>query len=119
VEFIDLGFSYREGLPQVLSGVSASLPSLTKCGVAGRTGSGKSSLMLLLFRMYELEHGKVTIDGIDISKIGLHTLRKKIAIIPQDPVIFSGDIRGNLDPFKQYSDAALWDCLEQVRLTPL
>jgi ATP-binding cassette subfamily C (CFTR/MRP) protein 4 len=81
----------------------------------GRTGAGKSSLIASLFRLAELD-GQIIIDGIDSKSIGLHDLRSKIAIIPQDPVLFSGSLRKNLDPFGQYSDEALWNSLEGAKL---
>eukprot|EP00457_Paulinella_chromatophora_P000127 gb/GEZN01000127.1/.p1 GENE.gb/GEZN01000127.1/~~gb/GEZN01000127.1/.p1 ORF type:complete len:795 (-),score=98.70 gb/GEZN01000127.1/:2430-4814(-) len=116
IDFEGLTFAYREGLAPVLKNFTASIKSQETVGVAGRTGSGKSSLMLCLFRMYELTTGRILIDGIDIAKIGLHTLRKKLAIIPQDPVIFSGTVRFNLDPFEEYSEKDCWHALEQVQL---
>ena len=84
-------------------------------GVVGRTGAGKSSIIQSLFRLAENE-GQIFIDGIDIGAIGLHDLRKKISIIPQEPVLFSGSLRFNLDPFGERSDAELWTALDQVEL---
>ena len=80
----------------------------------GRTGSGKSTLTQCLFRTLELASGSITIDGVDIGSVNLHTLRSRISIIPQDPVLFTGTVRKNLDPFSDYDDAALWDVLKQV-----
>lgn len=116
IEFKDVVFRYRKDLDPVLKGLSASIAEEEVVGVAGRTGSGKSSLMLTLFRMYEIDSGTISIDGIDISKIGLHTLRKKLGIIPQDPVIFSGTIASNLDPFEEFTDQDKWDALSHVQL---
>jgi len=79
----------------------------------GRTGAGKSSLLAVLYRMAE-PFGAITIDGVNTKEIGLHDLRRNMSIIPQDPVLFSGTMRYNLDPFSDFSDAALWDVLEQV-----
>lgn len=85
-------------------------------GIVGRTGAGKSSLTLGLFRIIEAAGGSITIDGIDISKLGLHSLRSRLTIIPQDPVLFSGTLRINLDPFEQQTDDAVWRALEHAHL---
>ncbi len=116
VELHDLVMAYRPGLEPAIKGLTATFQATEKIGVAGRTGSGKSSLMLCLFRMYELKSGSIWIDGVDIRKIGLHTLRKRLAIIPQDPIVFSGTIRQNLDPFNEYSDADISRALADVHL---
>ncbi|KAG1832564.1 ABC protein [Suillus subalutaceus] len=113
VEFNDVKMAYRPGLPNVLRGISIKIGGGEKIGVVGRTGAGKSSLMLALFRIVELSGGSITIDGIDISTIGLKDIRSKISIIPQDPLLFSGTIRSNLDPFSQHGDAELWDALHR------
>lgn len=85
-------------------------------GVVGRTGAGKSSLIAALFRMCPLREGRILIDQVDIASVGLHTLRGRLAIIPQDPVLFSGNLRFNLDPFEEVGEEALWAMLEQVQL---
>eukprot|EP01155_Anaeramoeba_flamelloides_P009729 Anaeramoba_flamelloidesa198_170.p1 GENE.a198_170~~a198_170.p1 ORF type:complete len:1439 (+),score=398.63 a198_170:113-4429(+) len=118
IEFKNISMRYREGLDPVLKKVSAKIKSNEKIGIVGRTGSGKSSLVLCIFRIVELFEGQILIDGVDISKIGLHELRGKLAIIPQDPILFTGTIRDNLDPFGELkrSDKDLWTILDQVYL---
>ena len=107
---------YREDLENVLSDVSIRIAPGEKIGIVGRTGAGKSSLTLGLFRMLEHTTGRIMIDGVDIGEIGLHDLRHKLTIIPQDPVIFSGTIRMNLDPFSTCSDEEIWKSLELSHL---
>ncbi|KAI3395735.1 hypothetical protein diail_958 [Diaporthe ilicicola] len=116
IEVNDLVVGYAPDLPPVLKGLSFSVKTNERIGVVGRTGAGKSSLTLALFRFLEARSGTVHIDGLDISKIKLHDLRSRLAIIPQDPVLFSGTVRSNLDPFKQHTDAELRDSLERVHL---
>ncbi|RLN59762.1 hypothetical protein BBJ29_006823 [Phytophthora kernoviae] len=116
VEFTNVAMRYRDDLPLVLKGVSFSVASGEKVGICGRTGSGKSSLMSVLFRVVELSSGCVCIDGVDIASITVHQLRTKLIIIPQDPMLFSGSLRMNLDPFAEQSDAQLWDVLRKVHL---
>ena len=88
----------------------------SKIGIVGRTGAGKTSLVSTLLRMAELDSGILKIDNQDISKLGLKTLRSAIAVIPQDPTLFQGTIRYNLDPFDQYSDEQVWTALEKAHL---
>jgi ABC-type multidrug transport system fused ATPase/permease subunit len=116
IVFSNLKLRYRPELPLVLKGVSAKIEPREKIGICGRTGSGKSSLMVSLFRIVESAPGSILIDGVDISLIGLRELRSSISIIPQDPVMFSGTIRSNLDPFHERTDAQLWQILEQVSM---
>lgn len=116
IEVRDLVVGYAPDLPAVLNGLSFTVEKNQRVGVVGRTGAGKSSLTLALFRFLEARKGSVYIDGIDVAKIKLHDLRSRLAIIPQDPVLFSGTIRSNLDPFDELSDAELYDALERVHL---
>lgn len=107
---------YREGLDLVLKGIDFAVKSREKVGIVGRTGAGKSSLTLALFRLIEAADGEIIIDDVNISEIGLHSLRTRLTIIPQDPVLFSGSLRMNIDPFNSYSDDAIWTSLEQSHL---
>ncbi|XP_074103400.1 multidrug-Resistance like Protein 1 isoform X5 [Cotesia typhae] len=116
VEFRDYKVRYREGLDLVLNGLSFSVNGGEKVGIVGRTGAGKSSLTLSLFRIIEAAEGKIFIDGIDISELGLHALRARLTIIPQDPVLFSGTLRLNLDPFDVHTDEQIWQALEHAHL---
>lgn len=116
VEFQNFQVRYREGLELVLKGIDFSVKSQEKIGIVGRTGAGKSSLTLALFRIIESAGGKIVIDDVDIAKIGLHSLRSRLTIIPQDPVLFSGSLRMNIDPFNSYPDDAIWTALEQSHL---
>ena len=117
IEFRDVAMGYRVELPTVLSGCSFTIEGGTSVGICGRTGSGKSSLLVALFRLVNVRGGRITIDGVDIATLPLAELRSKVAIIPQDPVLFSGSLRSNLDPFKEHDDSALWDLLEQCAMS--
>uniref|UniRef100_A0A671YDR5 ATP-binding cassette, sub-family C (CFTR/MRP), member 2 n=1 Tax=Sparus aurata TaxID=8175 RepID=A0A671YDR5_SPAAU len=107
---------YRPGLDLVLHGITCDIGSTEKIGIVGRTGAGKSSLTNCLFRIIEAAEGRILIDGVDISLIGLHDLRNRLTIIPQDPVLFSGSLRMNLDPFDRFSDEDIWRVLELSHL---
>lgn len=114
--FDNVHMRYRDGLPLVLKGLTMHVKGGERIGVVGRTGAGKSSIMSTLFRLVELSAGSITIDGLDISTIGLHDLRSRLAIIPQDPTLFKGTIRSNLDPFNEHTDLELWSALRQSDL---
>ncbi|OQR70921.1 multidrug resistance-associated protein 1-like, partial [Tropilaelaps mercedesae] len=112
----DYATRYRPGLDEVIRGISLQIPAAHKVGIVGRTGAGKSSLTLALFRLLEASRGAMFIDGVDISSLGLLTLRSKLTIIPQEPVLFVGTIRTNLDPAGEYSDEELWAALARAHL---
>ncbi|NWS66143.1 MRP1 protein, partial [Crotophaga sulcirostris] len=116
IEFINYKAKYRKNLGLALNDVSFQTQSKEKVGIVGRTGAGKSTLTNCLFRVLEGSEGKIIIDGIDISTIGLHDLRGNLNIIPQDPVLFSGTLQSNLDPLGKYSDLELWEVLELCHL---
>ena len=115
VEMRDVSLRYREG-PLVLKHVNLSVGAREKVGIVGRTGAGKSSLTVALFRIAPLSAGSVTIDGVDVGKLGLAEARRALCIIPQDPVLFCASLRFNVDPFGEYSDERIWSVLEQVGL---
>ncbi|KAJ2704612.1 hypothetical protein FB645_003109 [Coemansia sp. IMI 203386] len=116
VEFKGYSTRYREGLDLVLKDLSFRVEPRQKVGIAGRTGAGKSSLTLALFRIIEAAGGQILIDGEDIAQYGLYDVRSKLSIIPQDPVLFAGTVRENLDPFNSYSDQEIWRALEHAHL---
>uniref|UniRef100_A0AC11DHG0 Uncharacterized protein n=1 Tax=Ovis aries TaxID=9940 RepID=A0AC11DHG0_SHEEP len=116
VEFVDYRARYRDDLGLALQDITFQTHGEEKVGIVGRTGAGKSTLSNCLFRIVERSGGKIIIDGIDISTIGLHDLRGKLNIIPQDPVLFSGTLRMNLDPLDKYPDHELWEVLELCHL---
>ncbi|XP_072229952.1 ATP-binding cassette sub-family C member 3 isoform X2 [Leuresthes tenuis] len=116
VEFHEYSVRYREGLDLVLKNITLNVKGGEKIGIVGRTGAGKSSMTLCLFRLLEAAAGEITIDDVKISEIGLHDLRSKLTIIPQEPVLFSGTLRMNLDPFEKYNDEEVWKALEHSHL---
>ncbi|XP_063913516.1 probable multidrug resistance-associated protein lethal(2)03659 [Zophobas morio] len=115
IDFQSVSMRYAPEEPTVLKNLTFTIKSAEKVGIVGRTGAGKSSLISALFRLADVE-GAIVIDGIDTKTISLQSLRSKISIIPQEPVLFSGTLRKNLDPFDEYSDETLWDALEEVEL---
>ncbi|CAM0878903.1 unnamed protein product [Alopecurus aequalis] len=116
IELHNLHVQYAPHLPLVLKGVTCTLSGGMKTGIVGRTGGGKSTLIQTLFRIVDPCIGQVLIDGIDISTIGLHDLRTRLSIIPQDPVMFEGTLRSNIDPLHEYSDEKIWEALDSCHL---
>jgi ABC-type multidrug transport system fused ATPase/permease subunit len=116
IRFENYSTRYRADLDLVLKNLSFNLLPHEKVGVVGRTGAGKSSLAMALFRSIEAESGKIFMDGVDISTIGLRDLRNGVTMVPQDPTLFTGTIRSNLDPFNLYPDEEIMRVLERVQL---
>lgn len=116
VELEDLQVRYRPNTPLVLKGITLNIRGGEKIGVVGRTGGGKSTLIQVFFRLVEPAAGRIVIDDIDISRLGLHDLRSRFGIIPQEPVLFEGTVRSNIDPIGQYSDDEVWMSLERCQL---
>mmetsp|Transcript_48791 Transcript_48791/g.113090 ORF Transcript_48791/g.113090 Transcript_48791/m.113090 type:complete len:289 (-) Transcript_48791:96-962(-) len=107
---------YRPGLPPAIDQLTFEVPPATSLGIVGRSGAGKSSLVVLLLRLVELSDGAVLIDGVDTAKVGLHTLRQAMALVPQDPFLVEGSLRKNMDPFEWHSEAVLVKALSCVGL---
>ncbi|KAH6646530.1 P-loop containing nucleoside triphosphate hydrolase protein [Truncatella angustata] len=116
IVFDDVQMRYRKDLPLILYGLNIRVAPGERVGIVGRTGAGKSSIVSALFRIVELSGGTITIDGINTATLGLHDLRSRLAIIPQEPILFQGTIRSNLDPFNKHTDAELWSALSQADL---
>ncbi|CAH1183155.1 unnamed protein product [Phaedon cochleariae] len=115
LKFENMSLRYSEDMPYVLKELCFEIKSREKIGIVGRTGAGKTSLIQALFRLAEIE-GHIWVDGVDTKTVSLGVLRSKISIIPQEPVLFSGTLRKNLDPFDEYQDEILWNALEEVEL---
>ncbi|CAK9253360.1 unnamed protein product, partial [Sphagnum jensenii] len=116
IKFSNYSTKYREGLDLVLNKITLKVNQSEKVGIVGRTGAGKSSLTLALFRLIEPVDGTIFIDNVDVTTLGLYDLRSRLTIIPQDPVLFTGTLRINLDPFDQFSDTEIWNALELAHL---
>ena len=116
VQMNNVSFKYRPDLPLVLKNISVDIGGGQKIGIVGRTGAGKSSLISTLLRLVELEEGDILVDGINISEIGLTDLRSAVAVIPQDPVLFQGTVRYNIDPFDSHTDEEVWKAIEASNL---
>ena len=116
VTFEEVSLRYRPGLPLALKGLSFAVAPGERCGIVGRTGAGKSTISVALFRLVEMESGRVVIDGYDTSTMGLSDLRSRLSIIPQDPFLFAGTLRECIDPFNQASEDEVLESLRAVRL---
>lgn len=114
IVFDNVSMKYRPHLDYAVADLSLEIADAAKVGIVGRTGAGKSSILQIITRLKEVDKGRVQIDGIDISTLNLHELRKKITIIPQNPMIFSTTVRQNLDPFGDHGETRLWEVLEDV-----
>ncbi|KAL3687426.1 hypothetical protein R1sor_013735 [Riccia sorocarpa] len=116
IELRNLQVRYNPHSPLVLHGLTCRIEGGQRLGVVGRTGSGKSTLIQTLFRLVEPTGGNIFIDGLDITRMGLHDLRSRLSVIPQDPTLFEGTMRFNLDPLEQYSDTEIWEALDKCQL---
>ncbi|KAL0719562.1 hypothetical protein Bca4012_068886 [Brassica carinata] len=116
VDIRDLQVRYAPHMPLVLRGITCTFKGGLRTGIVGRTGSGKSTLIQTLFRIVEPSAGEIMIDGVNILTIGLHDLRLRLSIIPQDPTMFEGTVRSNLDPLEEYTDDQIWEALDKCQL---
>jgi ABC-type multidrug transport system fused ATPase/permease subunit len=119
IKFTNVHARYDESLPEVVKGLSVDIPARAQVGIVGRTGAGKTTLFQMLYRFINIHQGKIEIDGVDISTIDLGTLRSRLAIIPQDPTLFVGTLRSNLDPYSRKSDDEVWKVLRETGLEDL
>ncbi|CAN0881717.1 ABC transporter C family member 8 [Linum grandiflorum] len=118
IELQELKVRYRANAPLVLKGISCRFKEGSRIGVVGRTGSGKTTLISALFRLVEPDSGRILIDGLDICSMGLKDLRMKLSVIPQEPTLFRGSVRTNLDPLGLYTDDQIWEALDKCQLKP-
>lgn len=116
VEYDAVSTRYAPGLDQVLKELSFTIRSFEKVGIVGRTGAGKSSILLTLLRGLEVETGRICIDGLDTKDISLPDLRRRLAVVPQDPTLFAGTLRFNLDPYDEHTDEEIYRALDKVGL---
>jgi len=116
VDLANYSVRYRPGLPLVLNNISFSIQAREKIGIVGRTGSGKSTLILSLLRILEPATGNILVDDVDIANIGLYELRNKVTVIPQDPMLFSGTLRQNIDIAKEFTNEQIWEVMASVSL---
>lgn len=114
IQFENLHVRYSPSLPMVLKGITCTIPAKLKVGVVGRTGSGKSTLIQALFRVVEPSQGRILIDGLDVCLLGLQDLRSRLSIIPQDPTLFQGTVRFNLDPLEEHNDQEIWEVYSNI-----
>ncbi len=119
ISFKDVHARYDESLPEVVKGLNVEIPAKAQIGIVGRTGAGKTTLFQMIYRFINLHKGMIEIDGVDIASVDLDTLRSRLAIIPQDPTLFMGTLRSNLDPYSRKSDQEIWKVLHETGLDDL
>lgn len=115
INYVNVSLTYRSTNEKVLKNISFTVKSKQKIGIVGRTGAGKSSIISTLFRLYNYE-GQIFIDDVEIKTLSLEFLRQHISIIPQDPIMFQGTIRSNIDPLQQYTDEEIWKTINKIQL---